>query len=120
MQFPLISALSSYTSDDRPYTDALIDYKTIYLTDKTVSAQTKQAEAQWSEINGPDGWKVKFFDDEKAEEWMKRTFADSDILWAWEYMDRGVLKADFIRYLLPLVHGGVYSDVDVSRNLITG
>jgi alpha 1,6-mannosyltransferase len=27
-------------------------------------------------------------------------------------MHRGVLKADFLRYLVLLVHGGVYSDVD--------
>ena len=49
-----------------------------------------------------------------AQEWVEENFRASDVEWAWGYMHRGVLRADFLRYLLPLVEGGVYSDVDVS------
>lgn len=34
------------------------------------------------------------------------------VMWAWEYMKRGVMRADYFRYLVVLLEGGVYSDVD--------
>ena len=69
---------------------------------------------RWVQLNKVDGWRLNFLDDEDADEWVKETFEGSEVEWAWDFMDRGVLKADLLRYLLPLVEGGVYSDVDVS------
>lgn len=65
-------------------------------------------------MNQEDGWKLNFLDDNEAWAWVGKTFPNTDVMWAWSYMHRGVLRADFLRYLLPLVEGGVYSDVDVS------
>jgi hypothetical protein len=31
------------------------------------------------------------------------------VMWAWEYMKRGVMRADFFRYLVVLLEGGVVS-----------
>jgi alpha 1,6-mannosyltransferase len=92
----------------------MISYKTIHQTDK--SKQELNAETRsWVEMNEKDGWRLNFLDDQDAWDWVQRVFPGSDIEWAWKYMHRGVLRADFLRYLLPLIEGGVYSDVDVSR-----
>ena len=89
----------------------MISYKTIHQTDKTDVMNNDMKE--WIRVNEPDGWELNFMNDADAWAWVKEVFPDTDVEWAWGYMHRGVLRADFLRYLLPLVHGGVYSDVDV-------
>jgi alpha 1,6-mannosyltransferase len=91
----------------------MISYKHIHQTDKTRDS-AQEAGKPWSKLNMKDGWQVKFLDDDGAFDWVGSVFEGSDVEWAWRYMHRGVLRADFLRYLLPLVEGGVYSDVDVS------
>ena len=91
----------------------MISYQTIHQTDKSVKTKSWETE-EWVRMNEKDGWKLNFLDDDMALKWVKERFTGSDVLWAWEYMHRGVLRADFLRYLLPLLEGGVYSDVDVS------
>jgi alpha 1,6-mannosyltransferase len=91
----------------------MISYKTIHQTD--TSKETSWETQDWINLNEKDGWKLNFMDDEDARVWMLTHFQGSDIEWAWEYMHRGVLRADLLRYLLPLVEGGVYADVDVGR-----
>jgi alpha 1,6-mannosyltransferase len=93
----------------------MISYKTIHQTDKTKDTLNWETE-EWVKLNAKDGWRLNFLDDHDAEEWMLKHFGGSDVEWAWEYMHRGVLKADFLRYMLPLVEGGVYSDVDVGTS----
>lgn len=83
------------------------------MTDKTFDPQNKIIQS-WAETNSKDGWQINFLDDQQAQNWVEMNFRRTDVEWAWNFMHRGVLKADFLRYLLPLVHGGVYSDVDVS------
>ena len=92
----------------------MISYKTIHQTDKM--SEHQQATEDWLTMNEIDGWRLNFLDDEAAWKWVEEEFWDSDVLWAWQYMHRGVLRADFLRYLLLLVEGGVYSDVDVSTH----
>jgi alpha 1,6-mannosyltransferase len=91
---------------------SMISYKTIWQTDKTnvLNADMKE----WIKMNDKDGWSLNFLDDNDAWEWVRANFEGTDVEWAWSYMHRGVLRADFLRYLLPLIEGGVYSDVDVS------
>ena len=93
--------------------DEMISHKTIFQTDKTAE-HAQQAMQPWLELNEPDGWRVRYFDDDAADQWVEDVFSRTEVGWAWSFMDRGVLRADFLRYLLPLVEGGVYSDVDVS------
>ena len=92
----------------------MISYKYIHQTDKTSSAIGDDTQA-WINLNKADGWRLNFLDDDMAQKWVDEKFGDSDVEWAWSYLDRGVLRADFLRYLLPLVQGGVYSDMDVSN-----
>jgi alpha 1,6-mannosyltransferase len=91
----------------------MISYKTVHQTDKTRDS-ADAAGRPWLKLNARDGWRLNFLDDDEAFEWVADRFEGSDVEWAWRYMHRGVLRADFLRYLLPLIEGGVYSDVDVS------
>ncbi|WWC91016.1 uncharacterized protein L201_005956 [Kwoniella dendrophila CBS 6074] len=95
----------------QPKPNSMISYKYIHQTDKEYDP-SNELQKQWERINKPDGWSIHFLDDQQAHDWMLKWFRRSDVEFAWDYMHRGVLKADFLRYLLPLVMGGVYSDVD--------
>ncbi|KIR64011.1 alpha 1,6-mannosyltransferase [Cryptococcus bacillisporus CA1873] len=105
-----IDALPDYPNS-QPYLPSMVSYKNIHMTDKTFDPQNKFIQS-WAETNSKDGWRINFLDDQQAQDWVEMNFRRTDVEWAWNFMHRGVLKADFLRYLLPLVHGGVYSDVD--------
>jgi hypothetical protein len=42
--------------------------------------------------------------------------SERGVMWAWEYMKRGVMRADFFRYLVVLLEGGVVSLLSLSRH----
>ena len=88
----------------------MIDHKTIYQINKALVPESIN---KWNAANRPDGWDVHFFDDWQGNRWVHDTFNGTAIQWAWSYMTRPVLRADFLRYMLPLVNGGVYVDIDV-------
>lgn len=108
-----IDALPDYPNS-QPYLPSMVSYKNIHMTDKTFDPENKFIQS-WAETNSKDGWRINFLDDQQAQDWVEMNFRRTDVEWAWNFMHRGVLKADFLRYLLPLVQGGVYSDVDVSH-----
>lgn len=93
----------------------MVAYRNIFQTDKKPAGDFSK---KWESMNKADGWVLDFYDDARAEQWVDETFTMPDdvkgVRWAYHYMKRGVLKADFLRYLLPLIKGGVYSDTDVS------
>lgn len=92
---------------------AMRDYRTIFQTDKTKPDEGDHADVlskKWAETN-PD-WNLAFYDDDAALRWVSDAAGESAIEWAFKRMRRGVLKADFWRYLVVLLSGGVYSDVD--------
>ncbi|WVR08900.1 hypothetical protein IAU60_005959 [Kwoniella sp. DSM 27419] len=95
----------------RPAPPAMIAYKHIHQTDKEYNPDNDLSQ-KWKNMNEADGWTLNFLDDAGAQSWTESQFGGSQVVWAWHFMHRGVLKADFLRYLLPLVVGGVYSDVD--------
>ncbi|KAF8528075.1 nucleotide-diphospho-sugar transferase [Hysterangium stoloniferum] len=66
----------------------------------------------WETLN-PDR-KFRFLNDEDAEEWVRRTFTDSLVEQVWNALPHVIMKSDFLRYLLLLVEGGVYSDMDTT------
>lgn len=96
------------------------DFKTIFQTDKNET----MSGARWVEEN--PGWTLDFYDDADADRFVRDTFPAAeppkdkngheveDVAWAWGALKRGVLKADLLRYLLPLVKGGVYVDTDTT------
>lgn len=95
----------------------MISYKTIHQTDKEHDGG--DLSKAWRDLNEPDGWSYNFLNDNQAAEWIADIWAGSNVEWSWQYMHRGVLRADFLRYLLILVRGGVYSDVDVGDTIDT-
>lgn len=107
-----------FDEPERPHIGppSMISYKTIHQTDKT--SEINSMTRQWVSMNEKDGWSLNFLDDDAAWEWVQSKFPGTDVEWAWSYMHRGVLRADFLRYLLPLLEGGVYSDTDVSDHYI--
>lgn len=94
----------------------MIHHKTIYQTNKALVPESIN---KWNAANRPDRWDVHFFDDWQGDRWVRDTFNGTVIQWAWSYMTRPVLRADFLRYMLPLVNGGVYVDIDVSTLVLS-
>lgn len=86
---------------------SMMDYKFIHQTDKVKDGGAMSR--SWKDMNSPDGWKYVFYDDDRADTWISRQLRGSEVAWAWHALRRGVLKADFFRYLVVLVQGGVVS-----------
>jgi hypothetical protein len=85
----------------------ILYHKFIHQTDKKEDGgEMSQA---WRDMNEADGWRHVFYDDERADTWISRRLRNSDVAWAWHALRRGVLKADFFRYLVVLVQGGLVS-----------
>lgn len=96
---------------------AMISYKNIYQTDKTAldpESESGRFHRQWRDFNEIDGWTMRFMNDTQGDDWVRDNFGTTVIRKTWDDLHRGVLKADLLRYLLILLRGGVYSDVDVS------
>lgn len=63
------------------------------------------------------GWAVEFMTDETADAWVQQTFAHRpDLVDAYLTLQIPIIKADWLRYLLMYVEGGMWSDLDVSCN----
>ncbi|WVQ93038.1 hypothetical protein IAU59_000102 [Kwoniella sp. CBS 9459] len=110
-RYPSTVPSPPFMPDYKKPSPAMISYKTIHQTDKTFNPENELTQ-EWKQLNAADGWELNFLDDNAAQGWVERLFRASQVEWAWHFMHRGVLKADFLRYLLPMVLGGVYSDVD--------
>ncbi|KAE8234322.1 hypothetical protein CF326_g640 [Tilletia indica] len=77
------------------------------------SSDKAPAEQAWFEKWKSFGGDPQFLDDAAAEAWVAKNFgASSPVRKAWDDMPRMILKADFLRYLLLLVEGGTWSDMD--------
>ncbi|KAG8991542.1 membrane-bound alpha-1,6- mannosyltransferase Initiation-specific [Tulasnella sp. JGI-2019a] len=59
-----------------------------------------------------EDWKWNMLDDVDAAKWVRERLGESEIEKMWNDLPTGILKADFLRYLLVFFHGGVYSDTD--------
>ena len=58
------------------------------------------------------GWEYRFYDDESARAFIEHHFP-SRFLLAYDSIIPGAYKADLFRYLVLLIHGGIYADIDV-------
>lgn len=63
----------------------------------------------WRNLN--PGYDYTLYDDAEADTFMRENFP-APIYEAYSLMPKPVLKADFFRYAVLLIRGGVYSDVD--------
>ena len=95
----------------------MIDYKNIFFTDVKVRQQVMDA---WNNQNRGDGWDAWFMDDFQSARWIEKHFNNTEVHWASKWFPRPVLNADLLRYLVTLVEGGVYVDVDVSLSSLSG
>jgi len=71
----------------------------------------KKWASSWVTMN-PDA-QYMLYDDHMAEKFMRTNFSGR-IFEAYTSMPPGVLRADYFRYAVVLVHGGVYSDIDTT------
>ncbi|QRW14891.1 glycosyltransferase family 32 protein [Ceratobasidium sp. AG-Ba] len=84
----------------------------IYQIAKKEPYWTDQRFRSWRDI---PGYSYYFFDDSKADKWIRNTFGGTEIEIVWEKLGAGIKRADLLRYLLVMVDGGIYSDFDTIR-----
>ncbi|TKX20246.1 hypothetical protein C1H76_7579 [Elsinoe australis] len=67
--------------------------------------------ASWHKLN--PNYKLKHLSDEDSDEFVRKTFSHRpSILRTWNSLYLPVLKSDFLRYLMVLAKGGIYTDID--------
>ncbi|PWN48379.1 hypothetical protein IE53DRAFT_293655, partial [Violaceomyces palustris] len=66
----------------------------------------------WERLWKEKGFEPHFLNDQMAEDWVENNFRGTDVKRAWDRLPRTILKADLLRYLLLLVEGGTWSDMD--------
>ena len=68
-------------------------------------------------LNTNKDFSYKLITDDIGKQLIKENF-DKDVLWAFERLNVGASKGDFIRYVALYVYGGVYLDMDSSINTV--
>lgn len=87
--------------------------ETVWQTDREGETAKTFAVQTWRDHHCPDeGWAYHSLTNAGADAWVSSTFPTGRIRYLWDNLRVGILKADVLRYLLLLVHGGVYSDTD--------
>ncbi|KAG9104613.1 membrane-bound alpha-1,6- mannosyltransferase Initiation-specific [Ceratobasidium sp. 370] len=92
--------------------------------------QTAKREPGWnwltSSWRGIEGYTHFFFDDDKANKWVGEVFNGTEIGLVWDILGPGIKeieadrkgrtkRSDLLRYLLVMVEGGIYTDIDTKR-----
>ncbi|KAG9098155.1 membrane-bound alpha-1,6- mannosyltransferase Initiation-specific [Ceratobasidium sp. UAMH 11750] len=81
--------------------------------------QTAKREPKWdwpsSSWRIATGYTHFFFDDEKANKWVNEVFNGTEIGLVWDIFGPGIKRSDLLRYLLVMVEGGIYADMDTRR-----
>jgi hypothetical protein len=68
--------------------------------------------SKYSESFRTSGWEYKFYTDEDAAGFMSAHFPP-EFRDVFDTLIAGAYKADFFRYCVLFIHGGIYSDVDI-------
>ncbi|WP_120500470.1 glycosyltransferase family 32 protein [Roseovarius sp. EL26] len=74
-----------------------------------VTENMYNAAMRWVELN-PE-FEYRFYDNDDCRELIETKF-DRDMLAAFDKITHGAFKADFWRYCILYLHGGVYADID--------
>ncbi|ERJ60639.1 glycosyltransferase family 32 protein [Sphingobacterium paucimobilis] len=85
--------------------------KTIYQTFKSDKLPWLTRFYIWRFLQRNKGWKREFFDDKRISEFFEANF-DERTRFAYERLQIGAAKADFFRYAVLYIYGGVYLDMD--------
>ncbi|KAF9519774.1 glycosyltransferase family 32 protein [Hydnum rufescens UP504] len=64
---------------------------------------------EWKE---QPGYSYTFLNDAAADKWVEDHFGGSKVRWAWDVLGPASCEPIFLRYLLLLVEGGIYTDTD--------
>ncbi|KAG9033137.1 membrane-bound alpha-1,6- mannosyltransferase Initiation-specific [Tulasnella sp. JGI-2019a] len=111
LQKALIQGVEQYLPQNGRSTrdlPAMTDYKTGWQTDKS----KRLVGLSWRHHNARWNWDM--LGDAEANDWVNKHFGGSLIKEVWDSLPVVILKADMLRYLLLLVHGGVYTDIDTT------
>jgi mannosyltransferase OCH1-like enzyme len=105
----LIFTVKQYTNVEREQIIPKVIYQT-YKTDlNDVPVNLYKAHRTWVEKN-PD-YKVIYMNDNEIDSFIKNHF-DKRIYNIFNSLPAGVMKADFFRYSVIYINGGVYADMD--------
>lgn len=73
--------------------------------------QFKKNVKSWQNKN--ENYSYNMIPDELMDTFVHDTFANvDDVVKSWDLLPKGVMRADFFRYLVVFARGGVYSDMD--------
>ncbi|EIW69886.1 hypothetical protein TREMEDRAFT_61657 [Tremella mesenterica DSM 1558] len=98
-----------------PGPEAWDKQKFMWQTDKDERREQSVTVASWTGRTMKDeGWNWELMTDQEADQWMRKKLPDSRIELMWTSLPTGILRSDMIRYLLLLIHGGIYSDTDTA------
>lgn len=61
------------------------------------------------------GWEYKFYTDETSRMFIQKHFPERFLI-AYDSLIPGAYKADLFRYMVLLIEGGVYADIDIQLN----
>jgi hypothetical protein len=77
---------------------------------------TRERYPNWSEFQKTfleqNGYEYRFYSDNEAREFLQTHFPP-EVVMAFDDLQPGAFKADLFRYCILLIHGGVYSDIDI-------
>lgn len=92
--------------------------KVIYQTWKTKELDENVKKVRNDIQNLNPSYKMILFDDEDMDTWIKDTFKDNDeiIYNTYKLLKVGAARADFWRYLILYMNGGIYLDIDSNIN----
>jgi len=90
--------------------------KVIYQTWKTKNLNEKLQNVRNEIQKLNPTYKMKLFDDNDIDEWIKNTFDDPLIYNTYKKLKIGAGRADFWRYLILYENGGIYLDIDSNIN----
>ncbi|WRT70510.1 uncharacterized protein IL334_007508 [Kwoniella shivajii] len=89
--------------------------KKIWQTDKDSRRVESNEVKSWKDGKASDeGWEWEFLNDQDAEQYVNKKLAASRFQEVWDILPSGILRSDTLRYLLILLEGGIYSDVDTT------
>lgn len=87
--------------------------KWIHQTWKSKDTNEKVDELRNSWISLHPNFKYSYYDDVDIDKFIRRYF-DNRVYASFKRIINGSLKADFFRYCVLYIHGGVYVDIDIS------
>jgi hypothetical protein len=93
-------------------------WDTVGSVDPTYETQPEATDSTSTSTSAsnPDESSDKGFNLVELDSRAAPSVSERGVMWAWEYMKRGVMRADFFRYLVVLLEGGVVSLLSLSRH----